>query len=887
MCADATGSVHLVTGVALTVPPYNSQVYYLSRSPGGTWSSSEDVSSSSGYAGNPTIACDNDGSLHVLWDDSAPSGSSRYQILYSEKLPGGPWSAPVNISNNAGNNFIPTISLGPDGILHAIWDDESAARDVLYASRTGAVVIEGIDPNPALLIAGDVSTLTDLLGSNYGSGVLGLAADGITRVLLRATVPGSGWVEFRLSDENGIASSVGTLRSPGGTEDVMTLLVPVEHLVDGRYMAFAVLKAPSDFVRGPADGTLASRPIEVSAVYAPAGGGDNLTSTRRLDLYRPPVLLLHGIWDSAQTWGWSLLNDSRFLVHVANYKGSNAAPFTFNVNQAQLGISQAVKAMRRRSIAVTQADAFGHSMGGLLLRMYAAGPSYQRDNDFRGGDIHKLVTVDTPHLGSTWANLLYPFFSNPVFGPFFESKAIDTGHCFTCGAVADLREDGAAICALSAVHVPVHAFVGVGGSDMISAGLEASFPTAVSGFLDVLRFFGVYPDVFPPPGLQHDLVVGRISQEGGLTTGSSQTSSFGFASLSPPNLGLHIFSVTRETQVGDRAVEILNAPVGDSQIFASGFPKVTCSGESVSRFLPSSSAVGGGSIGGLEITEPLAGTSISPGQPLRVSVQGTGSFEPARVLVSATHDTEVLTLAPFSAMMNIPADVTGDVVIAAFAFDAAGNFAAASEVIVHSESPASLVGITANPQVLYMFSFESSQNLSVVGHYDDGVDRDISASSKGTIYASSDSSIAEIDGSGLVARHGVGVVTITATNGTHETSALVVVVSVPLQLEIDNGVAAWPPMAGAVAYDVVRGDLALLRSTGGDYTQATSACLADDLGSTSLSLSEIPELGNVFWYLVRAVNPGGPQSYDESDYGITSQVGSRDPGINGSTAGCH
>ena len=86
---------------------------------------------------------------------------------------------------------------------------------------------------------------------------------------------------------------------------------------------------------------------------------------------------------------------------------------------------------------------------------------------------------------------------------------------------------------------------------------------------------------------------------------------------------------------------------------------------------------------------------------------------------------------------------------------------------------------------------------------------------------------------------------------------------------------SWPQLAGAAWYDVVRGDLKLLRSSSGDFTTATEECMADNVSGDppSLLLTEFPDPGEGFWILVRGANCKGEGSYDT---GALSQVGSRD-----------
>jgi hypothetical protein len=94
---------------------------------------------------------------------------------------------------------------------------------------------------------------------------------------------------------------------------------------------------------------------------------------------------------------------------------------------------------------------------------------------------------------------------------------------------------------------------------------------------------------------------------------------------------------------------------------------------------------------------------------------------------------------------------------------------------------------------------------------------------------------------------------------------------------------SWTPLAGATAYDVVRGSLTSLASTHGDFTAATDLCVANDLAATTKSDPGIPAAGTGSWYLVRGSNCGGPGTYDS---GAPSQVGARDAEIQASAAAC-
>ncbi len=91
----------------------------------------------------------------------------------------------------------------------------------------------------------------------------------------------------------------------------------------------------------------------------------------------------------------------------------------------------------------------------------------------------------------------------------------------------------------------------------------------------------------------------------------------------------------------------------------------------------------------------------------------------------------------------------------------------------------------------------------------------------------------------------------------------------------------WSSVGGSTGYDVVRGDLALLGASAGDFTVATQQCLADDAAHTSLAFAPAPPAGQGWWFLVREVAASGPGTWDDG-----TQAGSRDAEIDASAAAC-
>ncbi|RMG45783.1 MAG: hypothetical protein D6718_06585 [Acidobacteria bacterium] len=89
--------------------------------------------------------------------------------------------------------------------------------------------------------------------------------------------------------------------------------------------------------------------------------------------------------------------------------------------------------------------------------------------------------------------------------------------------------------------------------------------------------------------------------------------------------------------------------------------------------------------------------------------------------------------------------------------------------------------------------------------------------------------------------------------------------------------------ASGSAYDLIRGDLGALRSSGGAFDMALETCLADDWPDEEFLDAASPAGRAGWWYLVRAGACAGTESYDT---GAASQRGCRDPELGGAANAC-
>ena len=96
---------------------------------------------------------------------------------------------------------------------------------------------------------------------------------------------------------------------------------------------------------------------------------------------------------------------------------------------------------------------------------------------------------------------------------------------------------------------------------------------------------------------------------------------------------------------------------------------------------------------------------------------------------------------------------------------------------------------------------------------------------------------------------------------------------------------AWTPLPGPYVYDIVRGDLGTLRSSGGNYAVATTACVISGFayGGYISWNSGGPSVGEGDWFMIRATCGGVHGTYDEYSPG---QAGLRDAEIGASGLDC-
>jgi pimeloyl-ACP methyl ester carboxylesterase len=395
-----------------------------------------------------------------------------------------------------------------------------------------------VDPVPDLMSGPAVASASLASVGLGGRVVKSVAADGVTEVVVRIPAQNAGdHFEITLMNDQGKVSDAtdgpdqdGALGNPGDTTfsksqiTVTAINVTTDPNTGAQApLAFAVYLAPIDFARETASGsymngacpfasspagfafetaaTPPSGPVEIigtqpitddnlacrSVSLQISNLSDNTSSNLPIIILRPPVVMVHGLWDNWTTWKnfKPLVSptgtiDRRFYIGRVSYDHpvpifssdppytqdqlqkatANSLGFAFNAPTVLAQTDYWIGNFKQSNnpvglpAAAVQADIVAHSMGGDIARTMVLQAGFLSNNTFGQGPIHKLITIDTPHLGSPLAStLLSPqerggCIENdvlPFVGHFVFNDVSFGGSQDISGAMADLAPSSAAL----------------------------------------------------------------------------------------------------------------------------------------------------------------------------------------------------------------------------------------------------------------------------------------------------------------------------------------------------------------------------------------------------------------------------------------------------------
>jgi pimeloyl-ACP methyl ester carboxylesterase len=244
---------------------------------------------------------------------------------------------------------------------------------------------------------------------------------------------------------------------------VHTIEGPTSNHAQPMHWALATYRPALEFV----DQNRYERDVVIEIHFMPdapdesAGRSTTTWITERVTLRRPPVVFVHGINSSAEMWNrafrpWIGFQEAYFF----NYEPTNFHPYAANAQFLELYLRERVLADHRRetATATTRVDMVAHSMGGPVVRTMMErastrpGDDYLRPENFRYGDIRKLLTFGSPYFGTSLANAFINIHTHYSHGGQYDFQVSVFESLFTSGrperihngAICDLAENSAA-----------------------------------------------------------------------------------------------------------------------------------------------------------------------------------------------------------------------------------------------------------------------------------------------------------------------------------------------------------------------------------------------------------------------------------------------------------
>lgn len=453
--------------------------------------------------------------------------------------------------------------------------------------------VEVVDPQDDLLTSAGAVSQDPMLLATVEAPARGVSADGVTQVLLRSKSPGPGLVTFALTGsgaQEGHLSRNATPLQWGTSVTVPTVFV------NGGHYAFALYRAPADF-NHQSHAWSRRRVVGASWSYVAESGTGTFSHAFELDVFRPPVVVAPDLWSSCASWsepgglmyqGSDSEQRNALDVSCADYLLALAYGLADQVIMMRIAISHALSSHRINGVAATRVDVIGHGVGGLIARLRIDDSTYLTHANFFAGDINRLITVNTPHLGARMADEIVRFRDftkqrDPVAWDNVRAQLRahdifldpDAGH----RVVDDFTTYSDLVNTLGHAgffhDVAYHAIFSTGGKSIPWATAHSLLPSSIRAlysFMESLHpkvlnqqaiarrrlIFGTNSPIFcstTVPEEDHDFFATAWEQQGGLFP--PYTTPFNVSAANPNS---HHFSVHKNQAHTQRFIELLNAP---------------------------------------------------------------------------------------------------------------------------------------------------------------------------------------------------------------------------------------------------------------------------------------------------------------------------------------
>ena len=360
-----------------------------------------------------------------------------------------------------------------------------------------------------------------------------------------------------------------------------------------------------------------------------------------VEIYRAPIVFVHGLMADSGTFRQmsnSLMDAGLYppynannrhagspLIYRVDYKATHGDHFSTNANVVPKGIDEVFNQAQAQGYSCGKAIIAGHSMGGILARLYLQS---DYSTTYRN-DIEKLITINTPHYGTQLPDyglalsnnsfveanaislLVQALGGGPVLGLSLQQTATSVLHEFLIshGAIVDLSSKSEAITEI--LDIPV-------ANQIKVPSVTLSTNEVGDNSLSAILARGVlYPAIHSHDiyrGDVNDLIVPLKSQQCGIF-------------LEPTISGQFHSGSTDNLSIISQVETLIDADPSDSSYFGpSGFPQDYLPvGHS---YDPQSSSIykSSSTYDSIKITSPAYGQIYNPGDTALINIYSTGEI---------------------------------------------------------------------------------------------------------------------------------------------------------------------------------------------------------------------------------------------------------------------
>ncbi|RYE19999.1 MAG: T9SS type A sorting domain-containing protein, partial [Sphingobacteriales bacterium] len=466
---------------------------------------------------------------------------------------------------------------------------------------------------------------------------------------------------------------------------------------------------------------------------------------------------LHGIWsDGENAWGElkkflganNKYSYKKYEMLTPNYPPDKH--FKDNRHHIPTFISTLKQYCAQNRTSVGKVDIVAHSMGGILTRLYmqngVGGPKYLND-------IHKLVTVNTPHSGSPWANIVgdkdkffkwfmnWQFDKNPyngalddlsigeaaidslLNGPDLNKNKVPSHVIYTVDTIpawAEFANERIIKFTTSPIRLKSKPYLNIQGA----AGMFNPYALAAKGGLFGLKYYlfrkipcpydsGLQDCLRKVFGSESDLIVSDISQRGGMTNA---------ATFIPSLNHLNVCSAEPTMQ---RIQELFRAKSFENDFSRNGFNPAKLRFDPILGTQNARNATDS-----IRIVDPGYGQAFNRGDSVRVTVRASSGINRMMIAIGYENGLDAFALEGNDSVFRfkVPDDVLSKLYFKVFAVDNADNEHTDSSFITIGADPNLLLDSIkiVHPQKDDMkIALGDSTRITTMGYFSDGIARDI------------------------------------------------------------------------------------------------------------------------------------------------------------------